>query len=206
MGSKNIIFADSIQLDLEKKPEELVDIFNEIDTSLSKSGKLEFPKLEKVLDQSKMDELDINLMDAIIKKEVEVQIDEMQSFGTSIVFVDSDSNYKLFVKEKDSQKWAARTPSINNISIDDILNFISNEKITNMNAVFVKVVNEVHGSYTLPLKKLLCFTVREQDDYFYLKNGDWFSFNTTFIRFLEISLQSIDFVLAEDISEKDFLT
>lgn len=76
----------------------------------------------------------------------------MQSFGTSIVFVDSDSNYKLFVKEKDSQKWAARTPSINNISIDDILNFISNEKITDLNAVFVKVVNEVHGSYTLPLK------------------------------------------------------
>ncbi|MYL96123.1 TIGR04141 family sporadically distributed protein, partial [Citrobacter werkmanii] len=110
-GSKNIIFADSIQLDLEKKPEELVDIFNEIDTSLSKSGKLEFTKLEKVLDQSKMNELDINVMDAILKKEVEVQIDEMQSFGTSIVFVDSDSNYKLFVKEKDSQKWAARTPS-----------------------------------------------------------------------------------------------
>ncbi|GKW26932.1 DUF6119 family protein [Pectobacterium brasiliense] len=204
-GSKNIIFADSIQLDLEKKPEELADIFNEIDVSLNKSGEIEFPKLEKVLDESKTDELDETLLNAILNKEAEVQIDEMQSFGTSIIFVDSDSNYKLFVKEKDSQKWAVRTPVINNISIDDVLNFINNEKINDLNDIFVKVVNEVQGSYTLPLKKLLCFTVKDQDEYFYLKNGDWCSFNATFMKFLENSLKSIDFVLADDIREKDFL-
>nr|WP_275938496.1 hypothetical protein [Pectobacterium brasiliense] len=134
---------------------------------MNKSGEIEFPKLEKVLDESKTDELDETLLNAILNKEAEVQIDEMQSFGTSIIFVDSDSNYKLFVKEKDSQKWAVRTPVINNISIDDVLNFINNEKINDLNDIFVKVVNEVQGSYTLPLKKLLCFTVKDQDEYFY---------------------------------------
>ncbi|WP_240346102.1 hypothetical protein [Pectobacterium brasiliense] len=129
----------------------------------------------------------------------------MQSFGTSIIFVDSDSNYKLFVKEKDSQKWAVRTPVINNISIDDVLNFINNEKINDLNDIFVKVVKKCKAVITLPLKKLLCFTVKDQDEYFYLKNGDWCISMPHLWKFLENSLKSIDFVLADDIREKDFL-
>ncbi|MCM4492754.1 TIGR04141 family sporadically distributed protein, partial [Escherichia coli] len=73
-GCNNITFSDSIQLSLDGAPTALVDVFNDIDSSLATKEKIEFPKSEKITDESKIDELDNCLLQSIITDDAKVII------------------------------------------------------------------------------------------------------------------------------------
>ncbi|MFH4238185.1 hypothetical protein WAJ08_20955, partial [Acinetobacter baumannii] len=90
---------------LDGAPTALVDVFNDIDSSLATKEKIEFPKSEKITDESKIDELDNYLLQSIITDDAKVIIDEIQSFGASIVINNSLTFFKLHTKVEGSGKY-----------------------------------------------------------------------------------------------------
>ncbi|EEH1496960.1 TIGR04141 family sporadically distributed protein, partial [Salmonella enterica] len=137
-GCNNITFSDSIQLSLDGAPTALVDVFNDIDSSLATKEKIEFPKSEKITDESKIDELDNYLLQSIITDDAKVIIDEIQSFGASIVINNSLTFFKLHTKVEGSGKYLQSSDKINDIKIADVKKFIKNNNIKDVNKVFVK--------------------------------------------------------------------
>ncbi|MFH4134645.1 sporadically distributed protein, TIGR04141 family, partial [Acinetobacter baumannii] len=65
-GEKNIIFADSIQMDINKRPEELVEIFNSISDTVKRNPIINLPKLEAVTDEVLVEELDNELLTSLL--------------------------------------------------------------------------------------------------------------------------------------------
>jgi uncharacterized protein (TIGR04141 family) len=64
-GDKNIIFADSVQLNVNKSPSELAQILNEISDTLVTEEVIKLPKLEPVTDPKLITELDSKIIDSL---------------------------------------------------------------------------------------------------------------------------------------------
>lgn len=203
-GSNNITFSDSIQLTLDGDPLKLVDVFNDIDNSLSIDGDIEFPKSEKVLDEFKITELDQCLYDSIMNDDALVIIDEIQSHGPEIIINNSSAIFKLYTKVGGGNKHDKFTDKINDIKIKDVKDFIEKNNLDNINNIFVKIISENGGGYTNTLKEILSITHTEGGEHYFLKRGFWNRFNTAFMKYLSASLSSIDFIIREDLIEKDY--
>ncbi|HCD2332129.1 TPA: TIGR04141 family sporadically distributed protein, partial [Klebsiella pneumoniae] len=104
-GSNNITFSDSIQLSLDGDPTALVDVFDDIDSSLATKEIIEFPKSEKITDELKIEELDKCLLNSILTGDANVIIDEIQSFGASIIINNALTHFKLHTKIEGSSKY-----------------------------------------------------------------------------------------------------
>jgi uncharacterized protein (TIGR04141 family) len=69
-GGKNIIFADSIQLDIEKGPEDLAEVFNRISSAMNDDEHIRLPKRELVTDEDEVRNLDDILFNSIKQNNV----------------------------------------------------------------------------------------------------------------------------------------
>ncbi len=203
-GCNNITFSDSIQLSLDGAPTALVDVFNDIDSSLATKEKIEFPKSEKITDESKIDELDNYLLQSFITDDAKVIIDEIQSFGASIVINNSLTFFKLHTKVEGRGKYLQSSDKINDIKIADVKKFIKNNNIKDVNKVFVKITNENNSGHTASLKEILSITYSEGSEHFFLKRGGWSRFNSAFMKYLSTSLASIKFEVKDALKEDDF--
>ncbi|QZY95706.1 DUF6119 family protein [Pantoea dispersa] len=203
-GCNNITFSDSIQLSLEGAPTALVDVFNDIDLSLATKEKIEFPKSEKIADESKIDELDKNLLQSILTDDVSVIIDEIQSFGASIVINNSLTFFKLHTKVEGSGKYLQSANKVNDIKITDVKEFIKNNNIKDVNKIFVKITNENNSGHTALLKEILSITYSEGSEHYFLRKGGWCRFNSAFMKYLSTSLANIIFEIKDDLKETDF--
>ncbi|HGW6113245.1 DUF6119 family protein [Proteus mirabilis] len=203
-GSNNIIFSDSIQLSLDGEPTALVDIFDYIDTSLATEEKIKFPKSERITDETKIEELDRQLIDSITKENANIAIDEFQSFGASIIINNISTYFKLYTKVKGSRKYHKYTNKINDIKLKDVNKFIIENKIDDINKIFVKITTETNGGYTVSLKEILSVTYTEGNDHYFLKKGMWNKFNDTFMEDLRTSLKSIKFEVKSELKETEF--
>ncbi|MBP2196809.1 DUF6119 family protein [Pantoea cypripedii] len=203
-GGNNITFSDSIQLSLDGAPTELVEVFNDIDSSLKTKENIEFPKSEKITDEFKIKELDDYLLGSIIKGNANVIIDEIQSFGSSIIIANSLLRFKLHTKVEGSSKYQYSTDYITDVKIEDVKEFITEHEVDNINRIFVKITNETNGSHTSTLKEILSITHTEGSEHYFLKRGLWNRFNSAFMKYLSVSLCSIDFELKDDLKEADF--
>jgi len=203
-GCNNITFSDSIQLSLEGAPTALVDVFNDIDLSLATKEKIEFPKSEKIADESKIDELDKNLLQSILTDDVSVIIDEIQSFGASIVINNSLTFFKLHTKVEGSGKYLQSANKVNDIKITDVKEFIKNNNIKDVNKIFVKITNENNSGHTALIKEILSITYSEGSEHYFLRKGGWCRFNSAFMKYLSTSLANIIFEIKDDLKETDF--
>lgn len=202
-GERNIIFADSIQMDMDKNPLELSDVFQQIDTSFRGETIIHLPKLEAVAEDLAK-ELDNVLLACLKKGEGDVTVDEFHVYGVSICFSFHDYDYRISAKLKDGYR---RKHLGNTLEIRAISEFLAeNDDIDDVNSITIQFQSDDTKSFTQDLKELLDFPVTHDDLQYFLKNGEWFIFNQTFIDYLKRSLDSIEIVIEEDLIEANFLT
>ena len=101
-GEKNIIFADSIQLNVNKSPSELAQILNDISDTLSNEEVIKLPKLEPVTDINIISKLDSKTLDLLIQN-ASIGIEEMSVSGVNISFRFNEHSYELIYKKERKQ-------------------------------------------------------------------------------------------------------
>ena len=93
----------------------------------------------------------------------------------------------------------------NLLDISIISDFIKEQKIKNIDDLYIKFKIEESGRFIKPLKELLDFYIDYEKSNYFLKSGKWFKFNETFTEYLKKSLKQIEICLAQDLIEDDYL-
>lgn len=201
-GERNIIFADSIQMDMDKQPLELSAIFQLIDESFCGEKIIHLPKLESVGAEA-TSELDKLLLEHLKNANGEVLIEEFQVHGIAICFSFHDYDYEIKAKGENSNYRKALGNSIDVQSISDFLG--EHPDVTDINNVTVQFKNEDTGRFTRSLKEILDCPIEYEEQQYFLKSGEWFLFNQTFMEYLRRSLGSIEIKLEEPLVESAFI-
>lgn len=202
-GDRNIIFADSIQMDMDRSPVDLAVIFDQIDANIAGQEIIHLPKLEPVEDEL-VEELDRLLFASIKDMKGNVQIEEFYVYGVAICFSFHDYDYRLSCK-RSGQAGSYRLDIGNTLEVSDISGFLNDHQdITDLNEVRIQFRNDDQGAFTKILKEVLDLPVDHGGYQYFLKNGDWYQFNQTFMEYLKRSLDSIDTELRDDLNEADY--
>ena len=201
-GERNIIFADSIQMDMDKQPLELSAIFRQIDESFRGEKIIHLPKLESVGTEA-ASELDKLLLGHLKNADGQVLIEEFQVHGIAICFSFHDYDYEIKAKVKNGNHRRVLGNTIDIQSISDFL--IDHPDITDINNVTVQFKSEDMGRFTRTLKEVLDCPIEYEEQQYFLKNGEWFVFNQTFMNYLKRSLGSIEIKLEEPLIESAFI-
>jgi len=202
-GDKNIVFADSIQLDISKEPCELSKILNDISDIMSDDEIIRLPKLELISDEILIDKLNSKILSAIINNQAHVGVEEISISGVNIIFRFNEYNYELIFKK--GRKEVAKIDIENNLDMLKISKFLKENKINNLDDVKVKFKREESSRLTKDLKELLDYYTEYEGYNYFLKNGKWFKFNQTFMDYLKKSLIGIQIVHNYDLVEKEYL-
>lgn len=202
-GDKNIIFADSIQLDIAKEPYELPSIFNDISDSMKDEEIIKLPKLEVVSDEILIHDLNSSLLNSINNNQFNVSIEEISVSGINILFRFHEYNYELIFKKK--RKEIAKCDIGNSLDILQISKFIKENNINNLDDVKVKFNKEEGSPHTKGLKEFIDFYTDFEGSKYFLKNGKWFNFNQTFMEYLKKSLIGIELLKADNLIEQEYL-
>lgn len=201
-GDKNIIFADSIQLNVNKSPSELAQILNEISDTLETDEVIKLPKLEPVTDLNLIEKLDSKIIDSL-HQDISIGIEEIHVSGINISFRFNEYNYELIFRKERRQ--LAKLNLGNSFDISMISGFIKDHKISNIDDLHVKFKIEESGRFTQPLKEILDFYTSYEEAQYFLKCGKWFKFNETFNAYLKKSLEQIPLRFGQDLIEEDYL-
>ena len=152
-GKRNIIFADSIQMDMDKQPMHLPEIFKIIEASFKDDQIIHLPKLESA-NSDIVDDLDTQTFNHLKNGEGSVDIDQFHVSGVSICFNFHDYDY--IIKAKSSEGRIVSKPLGNTLEVEDISEFLAeNPDIHDINNVTVQFKNEDTGRFTRSLKELL---------------------------------------------------
>jgi len=204
-GGRNIICADSIQLDISKSPDQLVEVFGYIDDALVGDHVIDLPKLEQVKDLDLISYLDDEMLSSVKELNAQVAVEEFNVHGVNICFNFSNYSYEIFSRLEDgtAHKHAVLGDSLN---IEDVQEFLlAHDDIQDINLVKVRFRIDGAGWFVKEIKEVLDFNVEYQGAHYFLNSGEWYKFNQVFLDYLKRSLESIDFVRREDLVEKEFL-
>ena len=202
-GDKNIIFADSIQLDISKEPTELSQILNFISDTMGDEEIIKLPKLEEVSDSMVVDQLNASILTSITNSQANVNVEEISISGINLIFRFNEYNYELLFKK--GRQVVAKLDIGNSLDIITISNFFSANNITNIDEVKVRFNREEASTLTKDLKELLDFYKEHEGYNYFLKNGKWFKFNQTFMEYLKNSLVEIELVPSDELIEQEYL-
>ena len=203
-GERNIIFADSIQMDMDRNPLDLAEIFDRIEAGLRGEEVIRLPKLEAVADELR-DELDKLLFISLKNRQGNVQVEEFHVYGVAICFSFHDYDYRLSAK-KPGEAGIYRKNIGNSLTVDQISDFlIEHNDIDDINSVSVQFKSGDHGVFTQELKEILDLPIAYDGYHYFLRSGDWYKFNQTFMDYLKHSLDMIDTVLKEPLDEADYI-
>lgn len=202
-GKRNIIFADSIQMDMDKQPMHLPEIFKIIESSFKDAQVIHLPKLESA-NADVANDLDVQALIHLRNGEGRVGIDQFHVSGVSICFSFHDYDYVIKAKNGEGKLLSKQLGNI--IEIEAVSKFlIDNPDINNINNVTVQFKNEDSGRFTKNLKELLDMPIVWDDQQYFLKNGEWFFFNQCFMDYLKRSLSAVEVILEEQLVEADFV-
>jgi uncharacterized protein (TIGR04141 family) len=205
-GDKNIVFADSIQMDIDLPPKQLVEVIKNIETALDGKEIIALPKMEKENDDFIIETLDKLLTEKLLQRESSVDIEEFQVFGIEICF--SFLTYDYEISYWDSNKH--RKSNLQNLGSNIDITIISKYLATlptdfNIDNVKVRFLLDEKGRFTKKLKDIIDIRINSFGKAYSLKNGEWFSFNQIFMDFLKKSLLKIPFTIEEDFEESEYL-
>ena len=203
-GEKNIIFADSIQMDMAINPQDLPDVFQQVDSHLAKKEIIQLPKLEQV-DGDLIDELDNLLLKSLKDEKGKVSVEEFTVSGVAICFNFHDYDYRLAAKIPGQENYYTKKVG-NVLEISVIREFLEEHPdVVDVNSIRVQFKNGELGSFTKGLKEVLDLPVVHENSHYCLRNGEWYFFNQAFMDYLKRSLENIDVIKKEDLREADFL-
>lgn len=202
-GERNIIFADSIQMDINRSPIDLAAIFDQIETTIVGQELIQLPKLEPAA-ENLTEDLDSSLLTSIKEMKANVQVEEFYIHGVNICFHFHNYSYRLSCK-KPNQAGFYKKNLGNSIEIASIKDFLSeNQDITSINELRIQFKNEEQGAFTKDLKELMDVAIDYEGFQYFLKGGEWYKFNQTFMEYLKRSLDSIETEIKEDLDEADY--
>lgn len=203
-GERNIIFADSIQMDMDRNPLELAEIFDRIEASMKCEEIIRLPKLEAVTDELST-ELDKLLFMSIKTRQGNVKIEEFHVYGVAICFSFHDYDYRLSAKKPEDPGMYRKNVG-NALTIDAVSDFLAeHDDIDDINVVRVQFKNDDHGLFTQELKEVLDIPIAFDGYHYFLRSGEWYKFNQTFMDYLKHSLDMIETVLKEPLDEADYI-
>jgi uncharacterized protein (TIGR04141 family) len=203
-GDKNIIFADSIQIDFEHEPEDMVPMFKEIENQLSISPLIELPKLEIVDEPEIISALDLSLVEQVLKSDQDLKIEEFTLYG--VVFCFNYLNYDYQIYYLHERKHDHIQDLGNNISINDIKTILLKLGDSyDINNIKVRFSYGEKGQFTKSLKEILDCHIDYRETSYFLRDGEWFSFNQKFMEYLKRSLTQIEVEITDPFLESEYL-
>lgn len=202
-GDKNIIFADSIQMDIDKSPTQLEDIFNYINESLMDEAVINLPKLEAVSEEELISGLDTILFNSISEGIAHVAVEQFRVYGINICFNFYEYNYQLSFKN--NRKIICKKDIGNTLEISDVSDFVrENQEVKNLNDLKIQFKREDSGVFSKSIKEVIDFYVENDGLNYFLKNGEWYKFNQTFMVYLKRSLESISITQMISLDENEY--
>lgn len=204
-GGKNIIFADSIQLEINKNPDDLPELFLEIEKTLnSKEIIINLPKIESASPEISID-LDKILLENLKNTDLNsIAIEELVSNGVNISFRTNDNTYSLRYLKQD--KKYIKSNFLDTIDSKELRQFIlDNQEITDINNLKIQFRNEDKGSFSQPIKEVIDTIIPLNQENYFLKNGEWYKFNQVFREYLKRSLENIKIIKQLDLNEDDYI-
>jgi uncharacterized protein (TIGR04141 family) len=205
-GEQNIVFADSIQLDLELEPEQLVSVIKDIESALEGQKIIDLPKMDKEKDEEKIRILDTLLVDKIMNRKSTVIINDFTVFGIEICFTFLNYEYELYYWNEGTLEKTNFQRIGTDLQIDTISNYLHTLPTDfNIDNIRIRFYIGDKGKFTQNLKDILDIQINLFGTPYALKNGDWYFFNQTFLAFLEKSLTEIPITIKEDFLETDYL-
>lgn len=203
-GGKNIIFADSIQLDIEKGPEDLAEVFNRISSAMNDDEHIRLPKRELVTDEDEIRNLDDILFNSIKQNNVSLRVEEFQVYGVNFSFSFTEYDYIISIKE--GRKYVSKVNLGNTLDVAIISGYVNDHpELVSLEEIYISFSIEDKGSkFVKPLKELLDIHIYKDGLNYFLSNGDWCFFNQPFLDYLKTSLNGIDFKVCEPLDENDY--
>ncbi len=203
-GEKSIVFADSIQMSIERAPLELTSIFNQIEETLSEELVIELPKLEVVIDDDLIKQLDEKLLGALLDRNGDLFLSEIEIFGIEFCFRFLTYDYQIFVRG-DGRASSHRKDFAHSIEIGEVIEYISSlDNAPDLEKIKVRFIIDGKGKFTKGIKDILDFYIKMDDKTYFLRDGIWCSFNQVFIEFLRRSLSAIKIMLRDELVESEY--
>lgn len=203
-GDKNMIFADSIQMDRDIDPLQLTAVFDHIDKCMAGQEIISLPKLEPAPTEL-LDFLDSLLTSSIKEMKGSVIIEEFEVQGISISFNFHNYSYQLSSK-KPGQNSYDKISVGNSLDILDIQKYLlEHPYIDTINLVRVQFKSEDGSKFTKGLREVMDFHAEHDGNTYFLRGGEWYKFNQTFMAYLKKSLDSITTIRMEDLDEAEYL-
>jgi uncharacterized protein (TIGR04141 family) len=196
---KTASFGHSAQFSIEIKPEELPDFIKKIEETLKQNSRIKLPKVILVQDEETQSKLDNLLVKVLAGSSQSSTVQESDITLSGVDFIFSDQyEYSFYVRGyRDSYTDKGE------ITLDRLRQFITEKNInleTQLNDVKIKVHNEFGRDFSVPLKETLDFV--EEKERYCLIDGKWYQFNQSYLDFLKEEVDSINFKVQEDVSDK----
>ncbi|MFQ2243483.1 DUF6119 family protein [Aeromonas enteropelogenes] len=204
-GDRNIIFSDSVQISAKIPPEQIDSLLEKIEKNMMKGEVISLPKLEPVKDIDLKDELDKNLLNAIREGKSSFSLSEFEVLGGHIILTSDAFNYSIYTK-------SSREPEEN---LQELGQTLEKEKIikylatldskTPISDIKIKSYHESMTRRSKCLKEVIDFSFTFNNQQYLLRHGTWFVFNSTFMQYLERSINKIPLSARDNLIESDYL-
>jgi uncharacterized protein (TIGR04141 family) len=205
-GERNIIFSDSVQISANIPPEQIDSLLEKIEQNMMKGEVISLPKLEPVKDIDLKNELDKNLLNAIREGKSSFSLSEFEVLGGHIILTSDEFNYSIYTK-------SSREPEENlqelgqTLEKDSIVKYlIKLDKEIPISDIKIKFHHESMARRSKCLKEAIDFSFTFNNQQYLLRHGAWFVFNSTFMQYLERSINKIPLSARDNIIESDYLS
>lgn len=198
----NIVsFGNSVAFNIDKNPEDLTILINDIEEILKQPSMFSIPRVEVVKNEEKINQLNSRLISSILTDNSNLQMDEVSIFGVDFVFTDKNQ-YTFFLKgNKRRINYEVKELNMKDFRVFVRQNNINlNEELDN---VYVCAKNENDRGFSNNIKYFLDYV---DDEKHCLLDGKWYQFNHSYIDYLETEVHRIPYEYSEedDLSLTDY--
>lgn len=204
-GERNIIFSDSVQISASIPPEQIDSLLEKIEKNIMKGEVISLPKLEPVKDIDFKNELDKNLLNAIREGISSFSLSEFEVLGGHIILTSDEFNYSIYTKsshgpEENLQKLGQT------LEKESIVKYLTKlDKEIPISDIKIKFHHESMTRRSKCLKEAIDFSFTFNNQQYLLRHGAWFVFNSTFMQYLERSINNIPLSVRDNLIELDYL-
>jgi uncharacterized protein (TIGR04141 family) len=171
-------FGNSVQLHLEKSPDDLPELIETIEEELKKEPQIVLPRATAITDDKEITKLDKKLAHEIVNNTIsELQVAEANVSGVDFVFIDKNQYQFIFGQQRQKIEGELKLSNL-----QDFVGQCGIDLMVSMNDIKIKVSDENNKGYTKPLKFFLDYV---DDERHFLLDGKWHIFNQNYIEFLK---------------------
>ena len=193
--------SEQKELNIQK----LVQLFNEIDTTMELDTQSSIPRLQTL---KKNDPKSLELDDYFLKEitnsnpsttaKVDIDINRIQLTGDNIEIIDNRYELEIYITSKKSSKTSKKI----NINSDEIHEYILNYKdeITALDRIKVKILDTTGDTVSrlIDLRSIMYCELEKDGQIFIYQNGAWGYLNGKFLDLLNKKMQEVDEVVKFD--------